>query len=270
MSDEIRTFRKPLEGHTRVKLVVSYDGTDFLGWQRQGTKPTVQFAIESSLSHIFKQPITIQGSGRTDTGVHAVAQVVHFDAPKDPTKFNLRYAIQSQLPDSIAVKEVWIAPRDFHAVASCTHKSYKYFVLNRGHHSSLRHRYTHWIRFPLNLDYLNQVSSQLVGKHDFKSFQSSGTEVRSTIREIFEAKWEQPRPDTFVFTITGDGFLKQMVRNIVGTCVDMNQKAVPADQMTKVLNALDRRVAGPTAPPQGLFLYRVYYPQELDNQCRKL
>jgi tRNA pseudouridine38-40 synthase len=254
----------------RIRILVSYDGTDFCGWQRQDRQVTVQGTIEKALSRLYGQAITIQGASRTDSGVHAIGQVAHFTPPKAMPGLDLPYALRGLLPPSISIREAWEAPGDFHAIASSIGKTYRYVVLNRRTPSALRFRYTHWVRFPLDLDYLNEASQFLVGKQDFKSFQTSGTEVKSTIREIRSVSWERQTPDTLVFTITGDGFLKQMVRNIVGTLIEFNQDGEEPAQLQKVIAALDRRRAGVTAPPQGLYLLRVYYPEALDNKCRKL
>jgi tRNA pseudouridine38-40 synthase len=126
------------------------------------------------------------------------------------------------------------------------------------------------VRYPLDLDFLNEASQYLVGKQDFKSFQSAGTPVQTTVRTISQAVWTRSDEDTLEFTIRGDGFLKQMVRNIVGTLIDLNQEQERPEKFHEILGMLDRRKAGPTAPPEGLFLYRVNYPEAIDNKCRKL
>ena len=263
-------YRKCAPDHFRTRMHVSYDGTDFSGWQRQTTLTSIQGTLEAAVSRIYGKPIHVLGASRTDAGVHANQQVCHFDAPRDPSLFDLRYAIQCLTPPSIVIKDVFQAPEDFHAIACVTDKIYKYRILNRRVPSALRNRYTYWVRFPLDLDWLNEASSILVGNQDFKSFQSAGTPVQSTIRNITVARWERFDEDTLEFTIQGDGFLKQMVRNIVGTLVDFNQDKKPASEIRNLLAALDRRKAGPTAPPQGLFLTRVNYPAHVDNKCRKL
>jgi tRNA pseudouridine38-40 synthase len=131
-------------------------------------------------------------------------------------------------------------------------------------------RYSHWLRAPLDLAYLNEASHFLVKEQDFKSFQSVGTPVHTTVREVFAAQWRRRTQTLVEFRITGSGFLKQMVRNVVGTLIKMNLDHSPVDHLVDILAAQDRRRAGPTAPPQGLFLRRVYYPQELDNECLRI
>lgn len=263
-------YRQCAPGYYRLRLHISYDGTDFSGWQKQVGLTTIQGTLEEAVSRIFNQEIRVQGASRTDAGVHAYRQVAHCDVPRDPTGFDLRYAIQCLTPPSVVVKELFLAPPDFHSIACAVDKIYKYRILNRRVPSALRYRYTYWVRYPLNLEFLNQASRFLLGKQDFKSFQSVGTQVKSTVRTITRAEWRQLDEDTLEFTIQGDGFLKQMVRNIVGTLVELNMDEAPPERVREILDFRDRRRAGPTAPPQGLFLYRVNYPELIDNKCRKL
>lgn len=269
--DAARTpFRQAAPGMFRTKLIVSYDGADFCGWQRQTRHKSVQGSLEAALSKIYDRPITVLGASRTDSGVHATGQVAHFDAPKDPSLFDLRYALIRLTPPTIVVRDVFLAPPHFHSIANSVKKTYRYMVLNRVTPSALRYRYTHWVRFPLDLNYLNEASKYLIGRQDFKSFQTSGGDVKTTTREIHHAEWIQKDHDTLEFVIQGNGFLKQMVRNIVGTLLDMNQNGDAPEKLKEIIAALDRRKAGATAPPQGLYLSQVYYPSELDRKCRKL
>jgi tRNA pseudouridine38-40 synthase len=263
-------FRQCAPGYFRTRIHISYDGTDFSGWQRQTKLTSVQGTLEAAISKIYTQPIRVLGASRTDSGVHANQQVAHFDAPRDPSSFDLRYAIQCLTPESIVIKEIFQAPSDFHAIACVTDKIYKYRVVNRKVPSALRGRFTYWVRYPLNIEYLNAASQFFIGTQDFKGFQSSGTVVQSTIRTISEAHWTQVDEDTLEFVIRGDGFLKQMVRNIVGTLIDLNQDELPPERIRELIELGDRRLAGPTAPPQGLFLNRVNYPDFIDNRCRKI
>lgn len=259
----------------KIKLLVSYDGTDFCGWQKQKEhkhgpdKPSLQETIEKALSQILNEPIDLCASGRTDAGVHALAQIAHFETSKALPK-DLCWAIKSLLPNSIAVRQAWIAPEEFHSTLSAVRKTYRYWVWNSPRPSALLSRYSHWVRFPLDLDYLNEQAQYLVKNQDFKSFQSVGTPVQTTVREVYKARWTHRKGSLVQFEITGSGFLKQMVRNIVGTQLDLCTKGQPVEKIDEILKALDRRKAGTTAPPQGLFLYRVYYPRSLDIKCRQI
>lgn len=266
----MKPFRGCPPDQWRVRLTLSYDGSDYHGWQRQDAHVSVQGTIENAVERMFGRKITVLGASRTDAGVHAEAQTAHFDCPVDPSQLNLRYSLQCLTPPTLVIKEAFEAPRDFHAIASSTHKTYRYLVLNRVVPSALRYRYTHWVRYPLNLDFLNEAARHLVGKKDFSSFQTSGTTVKSTVREVFSAGWRRLDNDTLEFTITGDGFLKQMVRNIVGTLIDLNRAEDRPERVREIIETRDRRQAGATAPPQGLYLSRVFYPPELDNKCRQL
>lgn len=265
-------YKRPMP---RIKFTVSYDGTDFCGWQRQNQaqKPSVCQTIQEGLVKIFGHEISLFASGRTDAGVHAINQVCHFDTEWPEERllgFDLNRALRGHLPTSIAIKRAWIAPDDFHSTVSPDKKTYKYLILNTERQSALLGRYTQWIRKPIDLDFLNKCSENLLGNQDFKSFQSVGSDVPHTVRTIFEAQWKWSKPHIAEFTITGSGFLKQMVRNIVGTQLLLERKGLSADKMKEIIAAQDRKAAGPPAEPQGLYLLRVYYPLDLDNKCREL
>lgn len=259
----------------RIRFTVSYDGTDFCGWQRQnhGDKSSVSQTIQEALEKIFKHPVSLFASGRTDAGVHALNQVCHFDTEWPLSRlegFDMKRAIRGHLPDSILIKRVWLAPDDFHSTLSPEKKTYRYLIHNAMQRSVILSRYTAWEKKPLDLSYLNSCSQFLVGNQDFKSFQSVGTPVAHTVRTIENAVWEWRKPHIAQFTVTGTGFLKQMVRNIVGTQLLLAKKELPPETMREIIKAQDRQKAGPPAPPQGLFLMRVYYPTGLDNKCREL
>lgn len=259
----------------KIRLLLSYEGTDFCGWQKQKDHaygpelPSLQETVEKALEKIFQHPIDLCASGRTDAGVHAVGQVAHFLTER-PIPKDLCWALKSFLPTSIAAKGVWEAPRDFHATLSAEKKTYRYWIWNNPRATALLARYSWWIRKPLDLDFLQSTCGYLLKKQDFASFRSMGTPVQHTIREIFAADWKQIKPGLIQFEVTGSGFMKQMVRNIVGTQVDLFLKNRPAEAMSQILAEKDRKKAGPTAPPQGLFLYKVYYPKELDKRCRRI
>lgn len=264
-------YRQCSPGKSRIRLDISYDGTGYNGWQRQTQTPnTIQGTLERAVGQIYGEKIAVIGASRTDAGVHAQMQVAHFDAPKAPGGFDLRYSLQCQLPESIVIKKLYLAPDDFHSIACVKDKTYRYHVLNRHVPSALRRRYSHWVRLPLNVENLNKFSEIVVGTHDFKAFQTAGTVVKSTVRTIREASWERTDDDLLTFTVRGDGFLKQMVRNLVGTMVDLEREGQGPEEMRRILQSCDRRKAGATVPAGGLFLNSVRYPQELDNQCRHL
>lgn len=259
----------------KIKLLVSYDGTDFCGWQKQkdynrGPKrPSIQETLENALINIFQEPISVSASGRTDAGVHALGQVCHFETTKKMPQ-DLCWALKSQLPSSIVVKQAWLAPKKFHSTLSATRKTYRYFIWNNQRPSALLTRYSWWVRKPLDIKALENLSQVLIGEHDFSSFQSQGTPVPHTIRTIYQIQWSYKSPSLIEFRIVGSGFLKQMVRNIVGTLVDSHLKNKDSLFIENILKAHDRKKAGLTAPPQGLFLLKVYYPKALDRSCLKI
>lgn len=260
---------------TRGRILFSYVGTGYYGWQKQPhSSPTIQEELEKTLSKLFDAKISVVASGRTDAGVHAYGQVAHFNAPKRFSHFkNLKKSLNSLLPNTIVVRDIFEAPEDFHARASVKEKTYIYKVLRSKNPSPFLHDRALWYPQYLNLDLLNELSKVLIGEHDFASFQSQGTDVATTVRKIFAAKWTQPSENLVEFRITGSGFLKQMVRNIVGTLLDLHDEkdlTNHAAKLAEILAAKSRQAAGSTAVAHGLYLHHVVYPKELDNRCRKL
>jgi tRNA pseudouridine38-40 synthase len=259
----------------KIKMLVSYDGTNYCGWQKQKehkhgpTKPSLQETMEKALSQLFNEPIGVNASGRTDAGVHAVGQVCDFETSR-PLPRDFCWAVKSLLPETFVVKAAWEAPKEFHSTLSAVKKTYKYWVWNRPRPTALLAQRTHWVRKPLNLDRLNQMAKLLEGEKDFKSFQSVGTPVAHTVRTIYSARWHERAPGLIEFEVTGSGFLKQMVRNLVGTQLDLETKEQPIEKIEEILAQKDRRKAGRTAPAQGLYLWKVYYPKALDIKCRRI
>lgn len=257
----------------RVRLVLSYDGTDYCGWQKQTAHrhasplPSLQETLEKALEKILRHPVAISASGRTDAGVHALDQNCHFDTPNQRLPEDLCWALRSLLPPSFVAKKAWIAPEDFHATISSTSKIYRYWLWNSPRSSALLHRYSWWIRRPLDLEKLQAYSNLVVGEHDFSSFRSVGTPVRHSVRQVLNVTWQRRNSQLVEFRVEGTGFLKQMVRNLVGTILDLEVRGQPIESIGEILMAKDRTKAGPAAPPQGLCLARVKYPGNLDKRC---
>jgi len=259
----------------KIKLLLTYDGTDYHGWQRQPGANTIQGTLEHTLTQIYNEPIQVIGSGRTDAGTHAVGQVCHFEAPKIlQREERLQTALNALLPDSIAVKGAWLAPDDFHALASATRKTYIYRIWNHPIRSPLWVNRALWLPKPLDLTFLNLLSRGCLGSKDFKSFQSTGTPVKSTIRHIDICEWQVRQKALVELRIRGNGFLKQMVRNLVGTLLHLERHrgatGAHLGELQRIFEARDRQVAKTTVAAHGLYLYRVEYPQALDKRCRKL
>lgn len=247
---------------TRVKLLLSYDGSDFKGWQKQVNQiPTVQLCIEKALTHLFNTPISIFGASRTDTGVHALGQVAHFDVSKPLQNYHIVRALNHLTPPSIVCLKAWKVSKDFHSLFSLSRKTYKYVICTSPSPTAFVSRYAHW-EPNFDLAYMNQASQCLVGKRNFACFQNRGASVATTERIVYEAKWRQRTKGWVDFSITGSGFLKQMVRNIVGTQLDMMKKKETHQKLEQIIQSQKRSQAGPTAPPCGLYLSCIEYPKE--------
>jgi tRNA pseudouridine38-40 synthase len=255
----------------RIRLELSYDGTHYHGWQRQAPgQPTIQSELEGALAKLLNEPIRVVGSGRTDAGVHAVRQTAHFTTTRDPSRYNMLRALGGLLPKDIVVRQAYQAPDDFHSLFSAECKTYRYLIQTTRLPPTFRRHYVYWMDRRPSLNALNAICSTLLGTHDFKSFQTGGSEVESTTRTIKALRFVRREASLIEFRITGTGFLKQMVRNIVGTCLYLERNNLGPAEMQEILQARDRRAAKDTAPPQGLYLWRVFYPENLDKKCRKI
>lgn len=248
----------------RFKLVVAYDGTDFCGWQLQPGQRSVQGEIEKAISRIIKEPVRVHGSGRTDSGVHACGQAVHFEVDKRWAKVSWQRALNSLLPDDITVLECKAVSGDFHSRFSAVRKSYTYTLwLHNGFFLPWRRRFV-WKCGPLDLDALDRGMELFVGEHDFASFQNTGTPVSSTVRTIYEFSRNSGETEhEIVLRVCGSGFLKQQVRNMVGCLVRIGRGKAEPDSVRSLLQIKDRTAAPATAPAQGLCLEGVYYGDEV-------
>lgn len=241
------------------KLVIEYDGAPFHGWQRQKDKPTVQGEIEKTLSTMLNQPVTIAGSGRTDAGVHACAQVASFTADTLLLPKRIKKGLNRMIKSPIVIHHCSFAPDDFHAQYSAVSKEYHYMILNREDPCAINRGYVWHIRHPLDADKMNTCCKEIIGLHDFKSFENTGSPRSTTIREVFSCGVEPQEKDHLVFKIKANGFLKYMVRNLVGTMVQVGLHITTPAEFKAVLTAKDRKKAGATAPAHGLFLKQVNY-----------
>ncbi len=240
------------------KLILEYDGTSYAGWQRQPDQPTVQAALEDALQKVTQTHIAVIGAGRTDAGVHALGQVVSFRSDKPLSPHDWRRALNAHLPANISVQAAETVSDDFHARYSAKTKQYEYRILNQLERPALdRNRVWH-IYGPLHLAAMRQAALCLIGTHDCASFQGHPTDTKETICDIQRLDFVQEGALVRI-QFLGDRFLKQMVRAIVGTLVEVGQGKRPPQAMKEILDAKDRRSAGYTAPPQGLYLVRVDY-----------
>jgi tRNA pseudouridine38-40 synthase len=243
-----------------LKLTLQYDGTDFVGWQRQETGASIQGLLEDALSRIDGRTVTVHGAGRTDAGVHALGQVASVRLATALDDATLARALNANLPPVVRVIRVETAPDDFHARFSAVTKTYEYRIWNGPAVPPFLRLYTWQVPQPLAIALLQRGAAAIVGTHDFAAFQGAGSVVHSTTRTVTEASWRPGTADTpLVFEITGEGFLRHMVRSLVGTLVEAGLGRRPADDVAGLLASPDRTRAGRTAPPHGLFLTKVSY-----------
>lgn len=244
-----------------VKLTVQYDGTDFVGWQRQSNGVSIQALLEDALAPIEGRTLTVHGAGRTDAGVHALAQVASATLATTLEAPAVARALNAVLPPAVRVLGVADMDDGFHARFSARAKTYEYRIVNAPLVSAFLYRYVWHVARPLDLEVMRTAAGALVGRHDFAGFQGAGSEVASTERTILEIEIEEGGGFDLplVVRVTGDGFLRHMVRNIVGTLVEVGCGRWDPWRLVAVLESRDRRDAGPTAPPQGLFLTQVDY-----------
>lgn len=242
------------------KLTLEYDGTDFSGWQLQANaKRTVQGELEAVLFKLFKKRVPVIGSGRTDSGVHARGQVAHFRIPTDMPCDELQRAFNFNLPPDVTVLSVEEVGPGFHAQLSARCKTYTYTVINRSYPSALLRRYTCFFPRKLDMRLMKKEAAGLVGNHDFSSFANVDPSRRGDAVRTVNRLEISRKGDRIVFTIESDGFLYKMVRNIVGTILDIGSGRFPPGSLLRILKARDRRAGGVAAVPQGLCLEEVKY-----------
>jgi tRNA pseudouridine38-40 synthase len=267
-----RRAAKRYGGHSRcaefnrvprtIKLTLAYDGTDFAGWQSQRGQRTVQDTLEEVLAKITGQFTRVFASGRTDAGVHALAQVVSFETQSTLVEEVLKRALNAELPRDVAALAVEEAPSGFNARRDAKRKRYRYLIHDGYVRDVFKLRYAWHVYKPLDVAAMSRGAQALLGEHDFASFQTSGSERETTVRTVFDLVIERanaPDENVIRLEIEADGFLYNMVRNIVGTLVVVGDGKQPASWIADVLAARNRRSAAPTAPAQGLYLVRVDY-----------
>jgi len=230
-----------------------------VGWQRQGAGESIQGLIEQALSTIDGRAVTLHGAGRTDAGVHAVGQVATARLTSPIEDWQLVRALNAHLPTAIRVTDVTTVPDDFHARFSATGKTYEYRIWNGRTMPPFIRQYAWHIIEPLNLPLMQEASQAIPGEHDFAAFRSARSLNHTTVREITAASWRKEGEHTLVFEIAGKGFLRYMVRSLVGTVVEIGRGQRPPGDMARLLASPDRAQAGRTAPARGLFLMKVDY-----------
>ena len=248
-------------GRQRIALGVEYDGSNYCGWQRQSHSASVQEVIEQALSSVADEPITVHCAGRTDTGVHAHEQVVHFDTTANRSERAWVLGSNTRLPDDVSV--LWAKPvaDDFHARFSATARSYRYTICNRWVRPAMWAGRVAWVLKPLDEQRMHQAAQCLVGEHDFSSFRAAGCQSRKPVRRVHAVEVYRSG-EMIVLEITADGFLHHMVRNIVGSLIAIGRADQPPEWMAEVLAKRQRRFAGITAPAAGLVFWQAHYPPE--------
>lgn len=248
----------------RVRMVVSYDGTDYRGWQLQPNGITIEEVLNRELTALLKEPISVIGASRTDSGVHARGNIAVFDTENRMPADKICFALNQRLPEDIRVQRSEEVPADWHPrKANCT-KTYEYKVLNRKISMPLERLYAHFCYFNLDLDKMREAAAYLVGEHDFKSFCTVRTQAEETVRTIYSLDITK-QEDMITIRISGSGFLYNMVRIIAGTLLEVGMGAYPPEHMEEILDARDRQAAGRTAPARGLTLVSMEYQKELPD-----
>ena len=242
-----------------LMLIIEYDGTRYHGWQRQKGDLTVQAVIEENIQMMVGEQVTLIGSGRTDAGVHALHQTCNFITRSGIEPDSMRRGLNSLLPDDILIRRIEYVPLDFHSRYSVKSKTYEYRIWNRKDANIFLRNYTWHIRDELDIEAMKKSLSMLIGRHDFSSFKSSGSGNIDPVREMIRAELHGPEKGVLSFLVEADGFLRHMVRNIIGTVVDVGKGKINLDEFKEIFQSKERIKAGVKAPPQGLFLKMVKY-----------
>lgn len=246
----------------RFAAGIEYDGSAFFGWQTQRHARSVQDALNTAIARVANEPISTTAAGRTDTGVHACGQVIHFDSTAGRSLRSWLLGINSNLPADIAVQWVRSVPADFHARYSAMARTYRYVILDREVRSALDRQRAWCFRGELAGERMAAAARTLLGEHDFSAFRGAGCQSRSPVRRL-ERLTVTRSGDYLLVEVRANGFLYHMVRNIVGALVRIGAGDAEPEWMAELLTGRDRRLGAPTAPPEGLYLAEVHYPAEL-------
>lgn len=245
---------------TKIKCTVTYDGSQFHGYQVQPGERTVQSEIQAALARMHHgQLVKIVASGRTDAGVHAHGQVFHFETPLRVPEDRWAVALNSLLPDDIYIRQAEAVSEQFHARYDVKKKEYRYRLLTREEPDLFRRAFTTHIKQPIDLSAMNEAAGAIIGTHDFSCFCAANTKVKDKVRTIYYLSVQQEKDDETIIRVVGSGFLYQMVRIITGTLLDVGTHKLDPSQVGLIIAGRDRQAASATAPPQGLTLWKVTY-----------
>lgn len=242
----------------RVKLIVAYDGTNYNGWQIQPNGVTIEQKLNEALTDLLGEEIKVTGASRTDAGVHSLGNVCCFDTDTRMPAEKISYALNQRLPEDIVVQDSAEVPGSFHPRFSESRKTYEYRILNRGFRMPTRRLDTYFYYYPLDVKRMRAAAALLEGEHDFKSFASLHMQTNTSVRTIYRCTVEK-HEDIITIRVTGNGFLYHMVRIIAGTLVKVGAGELAPEEITKILSARDRSLAGPTAPAHGLTMMGIEY-----------
>lgn len=240
---------------------LEYDGSAYAGWQTQVNATAVQSIVERALSRVANEPVAVSCAGRTDAGVHALTQVIHFDTSATRPLRGWMLGTNADLPDDIAVRWVLPVAPHFHARYSALSRTYCYVILNRSARTALGAKRVAWVPRPLDAASMSQATAHLVGEHDFSAFRAAECQAKSPVRELHELRVQRVG-DYIAITVTANAFLHHMVRNLAGLLIRIGQGDAPPEHAAAVLASRDRRQSGVTAPAAGLYFQRVRYPAE--------
>ncbi len=249
-----------------ISMCIQYDGSGYHGWQRQSRMKSVQQTLEKTLSKVFNQTIEIDGSGRTDAGVHALGQCISFNVDLTMPIENVKFVVNRRLPNDIYVESVTLQPDDFHARYCAIGKTYVYKIYTDVARSPFLDKYAFHFEHALDESAIRCAMNHFVGTYDFKTFMASGSSTENTIRTIYRFDLDVS-DNTFEFTITGDGFLYNMVRIIIGSLIHVGSGKISASDIPSIIASGDRNRAKYTAPAHGLYLKTVYYS---DDELQKI
>jgi len=248
------------------KLTIEYDGTDYHGWQIQDNDITIQETIENALSTMTKEKIRLHASGRTDAGVHALGQAAHFKTDANISSDAFMAGLNSLLPDDIVIISCEKVDETFHARFDAKQKTYQYRIYNHPIPLAIGRQYTWHVKKKLDIDAMGRAIAHIIGTHDFKSFEGAGSPREHTTRTVFDAGMDITDNGYLIVEITANGFLRYMIRNLVGTLVDVGLLKTSPDEFKHILESKNRDLAGITSPPHGLFLVNVNYDEPSKNK----